>query len=88
MAAGYGSLGILAHARGDYDEAARRYQRSLDIRERTGDQDGMATTYSNLGLLAQVRGDYEAAADRHSCPMEARPPYAPAKETEAAGLRC
>jgi len=42
--------------RGDYDEATRQYQRSLDIDERLGDQTGLATTYSQMGVLARDRG--------------------------------
>jgi tetratricopeptide (TPR) repeat protein len=38
MANTYHQLGILAWARGEYDEAARQYQRALDIFERLGDQ--------------------------------------------------
>jgi tetratricopeptide (TPR) repeat protein len=61
----YHQLGMLAQARGDYDEAARQYQRSLDIRERLGDQAGMAGTYHQLGMLAQDRGDYDEAARQY-----------------------
>ena len=59
------SLGILAQARGDYDEAADHYQRALDIRERLGDQAGMADSYHQLGTLAQNRGDYDEAARQY-----------------------
>jgi tetratricopeptide (TPR) repeat protein len=58
-------LGILAQWRGDYEEAARQYQRSLDIDERLGDQAGMASSYGQLGRLAQDRGDYEEAARQY-----------------------
>jgi tetratricopeptide (TPR) repeat protein len=58
-------LGILAQARGDFDEAARQYQRSLDIEERLGDQAGLATSYFQLGILAQHRGDYDEAARQY-----------------------
>ena len=58
-------LGILAQDRGDYDEAARQYQRSLDIHERLGDQAKMAAGYHNLGILAQDRGDYDEAARQY-----------------------
>jgi tetratricopeptide (TPR) repeat protein len=58
-------LGLLAQDRGDYEEAARQYQRSLDIRERLDDQAGMASNYGQLGLLAQDRGDYEEAARQY-----------------------
>ena len=58
-------LGMLAQERGDYQEAARQYQRSLNISERLGDQAGMANSYNNLGMLAQERGDYEEAARQY-----------------------
>ena len=53
---------MLAHDRGDYDEAARQYQRSLDINERLGDQAGLATSYSQLGILETDRGGSTATA--------------------------
>ena len=58
-------LGILAQQRGDYAEAARQYQRSLDINERLGDQAGMASSYHQLGILAQLQGDYAEAARQY-----------------------
>ena len=62
MACSYGQLGTVAYDRGDYDEAARQYQRSLGIRERIGDQVGMARNYSQLGTLEEKRGGSIAAA--------------------------
>ncbi len=56
MASSYHNLGMLAQHRGDYDEAARQYQRSLDILERLGDQAGIATSCSQLGILEAERG--------------------------------
>jgi tetratricopeptide (TPR) repeat protein len=56
MATSYHQLGILAQDRGDYDEAARQYQRALDIAERLGNQAGMARTYSQMGILEAERG--------------------------------
>ena len=58
-------LGRLAQERGDYEEAARQYQRSLDIFERFGDRAGMARSYGQLGILAQDRGDYEEAVRQY-----------------------
>ena len=62
MATSYHQLGILAQDRGDYDEAARQYQRSLDINERLGNQAGMATSYHQLGILEKDRGGQITAA--------------------------
>jgi tetratricopeptide (TPR) repeat protein len=58
-------LGVLAYSRGDYSEAARQYQRALDIFERLGDQAGMADTYHYLGILAHDRSDYDEAARQY-----------------------
>jgi tetratricopeptide (TPR) repeat protein len=58
-------LGILAEVRGDYDEAVRQYQRSLDISERLGDQAGQTGGYHQLGMLAHERGDYDEAARQY-----------------------
>jgi tetratricopeptide (TPR) repeat protein len=55
-------LGILAQDRGDYDEAARQYQRALDISERLGNQASIATSFSQLGDLEVERGGSLAAA--------------------------
>ena len=65
MATGYHNLGMLAQIRGDYDEAARQYQRALDISERLGDQAGTARQLYPLGILAQTRGDYDEAARQY-----------------------
>ena len=61
MASNYHHLGMLAQARGDYEEAARQYQRSLDISERLGDQ---ASSYHQLGMLAQARGARDIDLER------------------------
>jgi tetratricopeptide (TPR) repeat protein len=65
MAASYHHLGRLAQDRGDYDEAARQYQRSLDITERIGNQSGLVASYGQLGVLAQDQGDYDEAARQY-----------------------
>ena len=61
MSTSYHHLGMLAQDRGDYDAAEPLYRRSLEIKERIGDQAGMAASYHHLGILAQDRGDYDAA---------------------------
>ena len=58
-------LGMIAQDRGEYDEAARQYQRALDINEQLGNQVGLAGGYHQLGVLAHTRGDYEEAARQY-----------------------
>ena len=55
-------LGILARDRGDYDEAARQYQRALDIFERLGHQVGMANSVPPAWHARSGPGDYDEAA--------------------------
>ncbi|WP_136313625.1 tetratricopeptide repeat protein [Actinomyces procaprae] len=54
-------LGILAQARGDYEQAEEHYHHSLKIKEQLGNQAGIASAHHQLGILAQNRGDYEQA---------------------------
>jgi tetratricopeptide (TPR) repeat protein len=67
-----GQLGNVALLRGDYDEAARQYQRALEVFERIGDQAGMATSYHQLGMIAQERGDYDEAARQYQRSLDIR----------------
>ena len=53
-------LGILAQNIGDYGEARRLYEESLNIEQGLGDKIGVATTLHNLGALAQVSDLAEA----------------------------
>ena len=58
-------LGVLAQVRGDYEEAVRQSQLSLEISERLGDQNAAAAGHHQLGILAQLRGDYEEAVRQY-----------------------
>lgn len=63
-------LGILAYARGDYDEAEQRYTQSLRVAQRLGDEPGVATTNYQLGVLSQARGDYDTAERQYTQALE------------------
>jgi ATP/maltotriose-dependent transcriptional regulator MalT len=54
-------LGVLAHLRGDYEEAERLYRESLEISEQLVYLPGKAATLYRLGMLAENRGKYEEA---------------------------
>ncbi|MBV9597033.1 MAG: tetratricopeptide repeat protein [Chloroflexi bacterium] len=57
-----GGSGQLAFARGDLDGAAARFQASLSLYYKGGDESGVAAALRNLGRVAQSRGDYPRAA--------------------------
>jgi tetratricopeptide (TPR) repeat protein len=63
-------LGTLAQEQGDYQEARRQYQRSLEIDEALGDRAGMATSYHQLGILAHLQGDYQEARRQYQRSLE------------------
>ena len=72
MASTYGELGNVAYLRRDYGQAARQYQRALDISERLGNQADMARSYHQLGILAQDRRDYGEAARQYQRSLDIR----------------
>jgi tetratricopeptide (TPR) repeat protein len=53
--------GNVAYMRGALAEAEEGYRRSLAIRERIGDQQGLADSWNNLGNVASDRGDLTLA---------------------------
>lgn len=63
-------LGQLAHRRGDYAEAERRYREALALAERFGDHRAVATSHHQLGILAQDRGDYAEAERGYQAAVE------------------
>jgi tetratricopeptide (TPR) repeat protein/predicted nucleic acid-binding protein len=56
-------LGVIAQARGDYDQALDWYRKSLTINEDLGNRAGIATTYHQLGIVAYLLDDYDQALD-------------------------
>ena len=61
IAVGVHSLGFLAQAAGDHQEAQRSYRESIAITEELGDTRGMAGSLHQLGRVAQENGDYREA---------------------------
>ncbi|MFF3419639.1 TIR domain-containing protein [Streptomyces sp. NPDC002698] len=58
-------LGMIAQARGDYQQAEDHYRAALTILEELGDRAGIATSYHQLGMIAQARGNYHQAEDHY-----------------------
>ncbi len=55
------AAGTLAHYRGDYDRASRRYEEAVAMRRSSEDATGLAASLNNAGLLASEQGAYERA---------------------------
>jgi tetratricopeptide (TPR) repeat protein len=59
-------LGNAARARGDYDQAATRYEAALVINKRIGRQDGEAECLHGLGAVAWALGDKTQAMEHYT----------------------
>ena len=57
----WGTLGLVAFAKGDYKEAEKWYRKSLEVQEQIGDQYGYALGLVGLALVFQCRGDLSGA---------------------------
>jgi tetratricopeptide (TPR) repeat protein len=51
----------------DTDDAARLYQRALDLYRGIGDFRGQARCHNNLGIIHQLRGEWTSAQDQLDC---------------------
>jgi len=56
-------LGSLYRAKGEWERAIEYYERSLAIKEKVGDEHGMAPTLNNLGSVYQAKGEWERAIE-------------------------
>ena len=63
MASSYHQLGIVAQERRNFKEAEKWYLKSLEVKERLGDEYHAAPTYHQLGIAAQDQRDFETAEE-------------------------
>lgn len=59
------NFGKLAYVHGHYDQAKDLYHQSLAIRQKLGNQSGIASSLYDLGELAYLQGNYERATDSY-----------------------
>ncbi len=56
-------IAIIHHHKGEYDQALAKYQQSMEIKEKLGDQRGIAYTAAQMSLLYFNIGKKENAID-------------------------
>ena len=61
-----GNLGLVYQTRGDLNKAEQMLKKSLEIEEKLGRLEGMASDYGNLGLIYLTRGDLDKAEQMHT----------------------
>jgi tetratricopeptide (TPR) repeat protein len=57
------TLGRLAQDTGDYDEARKLYQQSLEIKQELGDRNGIAFSFAQLALMEEKLGRIKIAVE-------------------------
>ena len=60
----------MLYTRGNLEGAEQMYRRALEIDERLGRLEGMATTYRNLGNMLRTRGDLVRAEQMYRKALE------------------
>jgi len=65
-----GNLGLIYRTRGELDKAEEMHKKALEIEERMGRLEGMASDYGNLGLVYRRRGDLDKAEEMHNKSLE------------------
>lgn len=60
-----GQLGLVAQARGDFERALDRYQRSLDLSRSLGDLRGVAGSQHQIGTIHLSRGEHAQAEEAY-----------------------
>ncbi len=56
-------LGLLYQAKGEWDRAIEYYERSLALKEKVGNEYGMAPAFHDLGLVYQRKGNLDKAIE-------------------------
>jgi signal transduction histidine kinase len=59
----YNDAGVVKYRKGDYNTCKEYYLRSLEIRQKIGDEVGVASSLGKLGALYQKLGDLDKALD-------------------------
>ena len=63
-------LGYLYHSTGHPDRAEEMFGKLLEVEERLGRLEGMASGYANLGAISHRRGDLDRAEEMHRKSLE------------------
>ena len=61
----YNGIGVIEYMKGNYNEAIRNFQKTLEIKERINDLKGMSMCYNNIGLVHYEQSNFEKAIKYH-----------------------
>ncbi|MFN3916576.1 MAG: tetratricopeptide repeat protein [Flavobacteriales bacterium] len=58
-----GNLGTISANKGDFDSALECYKKSLELKKKINDLQGMAMSYNNIGNVTEYQGNLKEALD-------------------------
>ena len=64
------NYGIALYLTGEYQQALEKYKKSMVIKEKLGDQSGIAYTLHLIGMIHQDKGEYQQALKKYLKSME------------------
>jgi tetratricopeptide (TPR) repeat protein len=64
------AIGSIHGNKGEYDEAIKLYNQSLEISKHLGDQKGVASSLNNIGLIHGSKGEYDEAIKLYNQSLE------------------
>ena len=62
--------GIALYLTGEYQQALEKYQKSMEIEEKLGDQRGIAGTLHQIANVHYIKGEYQQALEKYQKSME------------------
>ncbi|HEY9204520.1 MAG TPA: tetratricopeptide repeat protein [Candidatus Methanoperedens sp.] len=62
----YFELGIIHYLRSEYDEALKKFNQSMKLSKKLGDQYGMAYALHNIAIIYNNKGDYDKALEKYN----------------------
>ncbi len=61
-----GNLGLIYQTKGEFDKSEQMHNKSLEIADKLGLQDVIASQYGNLGLIYQTLGELNKSEEMHN----------------------
>jgi tetratricopeptide (TPR) repeat protein len=66
----YLKLGMIYYLKGDYNEALEKFNQSMEIETKLGNQRGIAHALHNIAVIHQHRGEYDEAFEKYNQSIE------------------
>jgi tetratricopeptide (TPR) repeat protein len=68
----YNNIGNVYNDMGNMDDALKSYKKSLEVRQKTNDKKGLASSYNNIGTVYSEQKKLKEALDNHIMSLQLR----------------